>query len=321
MTVWAFNKADHSEIRNLIYQSVKSGKSRFGWSQKKKNNLKLKNNWSKHHSRQLFLLEIRPKDWIVHINTPEQGLCIAAKVISKYGFDDGFQCDWGPDFRHYFEIDVNSIVEFNRSDPNIIPTVNLYPRQRYHRVKAVDDFIQSIDNLQNNSVSLNDGESKNEYHLKEKTNKYISELTKLIHEMHRSKNLEKYLARVFRVIPGVDDVKENGFGWGTDNGADLIITMRTSLNNIELENRIIVQVKSFEGSHYNTEAVNQVIEGIKKFNGSAGMIITTAEKTDELENAINESSDENNVPIDLLAFDDLAKFIIKYAPEMLFNLN
>ncbi len=321
MKIWAFNKADDAEARQLLYQSIKSGKSRFGWSQRDEHNLKIKDNWTDWHSRQLFLLQVNPKDWIVHINTPQWGQCIAAQVASEYNFDDGLQCSWGTDFRHFFEVDVNSVLEFDRRDPNILPSVNLNPRQRYHRIYAVDDFIQSMNNLKNNSVNLENGESKEEYHLKNKMDRYLSEISIHIHKMNKSKNLERFLAKVFRKIPGVIDVNENGFGWGTDYGADLIVTMSTSLGNLEFENKIIVQVKSFEGTHHNLDAVEQIKTGINQYKGTAGMIITTAEKSEELEDKVKECSDEIGVPIDLLAFDDVAKFVIKHAPELIFKLD
>jgi hypothetical protein len=94
MTIWTFNKVDDKKGRELVYQSIKSGKSRFGWSQKDEHNLKLKDNWTNWHSKQLFLLEVRPGDWIVHINTPQWGKCIAVQVLSEYEFDDGLQCSW-----------------------------------------------------------------------------------------------------------------------------------------------------------------------------------------------------------------------------------
>jgi len=194
MMIWAFNKVDDVKERELVYQSIKSGKSRFGWSQKDEHNLKLKDNWTDWHSKQLFLLQVKPGDWIVHINTPQWGKCIAVQVLSEYGFDDGLQCSWGTDFRHFFNVDVNTIAEFDRRDPNILPSVNLNPRQRYHRIYAVDDFLKSIDNLKNSTVRLNNGESREEYHLKDKTDKYLSEISNLIHEMHKSKNLERFLA-------------------------------------------------------------------------------------------------------------------------------
>lgn len=320
MTIWAFNKADDERAREQIYQSVINGKSRFGWSQKDEHNLKLKDNWTDWHSKQLFLLQIEKGDWIVHINTPVWGKCIAAQVMSGYEFDDGLECDWGPDFRHVFEIDVNSIVEFSRRDPNVLPSVNLNPRQRYHRIYAVEDFLNSIENLKHNKVNLNNGESKEEYHLKDKTDKYLKEITGLIHEMHKSKNLERFLAKVFRKIPGVIDVNENGFGWGTDYGADLIVTIRASIGNLDFENKIVVQVKSFDGEHYDLEAVEQVKTAIEKYDATAGMIITTAQRTEVLENKIQDISNEISCPIDLLSGEDVAKLVIKNASDLLFRL-
>lgn len=320
MTIWAFNKVDEPEERQMIYQSIKSGKSRFGWSQKDEHNLKLKDNWTDWHSKQLFLLQVKRGDWIVHINTPTWGRCVAAQVLGGYDFDAGLECGWGVDFRHCFEIDTETIVEFDRRDRNILPSVNLNPRQRYHRIYAIDDFLQSIENLKTNAVNLNDGESKEEYHLKEKTGEYLTSISALIHEMHKSKHLERFLAKVFRRIPGVIDVSENGFGWGTDYGADLIVSLSSSLGNLEFENKIIVQVKSFEGTHHDLDAVDQVITGIKKYEGTAGMIITTAKKSEQLEERVIEASIELGLPIDLLASDDLTKFVIKYAPELLFKI-
>ena len=103
MKVWAFNKVDHDEYRENIYSSFKSGVSRFGWSQRDEHNLK-GNQWSDWHSKQLFLLNIKKGDWIVHINTPSQGKCIAGEVLTEYDFDNGFDCwEGGQDFRHFFK--------------------------------------------------------------------------------------------------------------------------------------------------------------------------------------------------------------------------
>ena len=150
---------------------------------------------------------------------------------------------------------------------------------------------------------------------------YFEQIISLIQEMHKGKKLETFLAKVFRKIPGVKNVRENGFGWGTDYGADLIVTFSNTLLNIELETIVIIQVKSFIGDHYDLSAVNQVRNGIEKYNGNSGLIITTAKKTEEVENKIKEVSDDIGKPLDLLAHIDLAKFIIKYYPEILFKVD
>ena len=321
MTVWAFNKVDEEVARQSVYESVKAGKSRFGWSREDANNLLLKDNWTDCHSRQLFLLQVKVGDWIVHVNTPTYGNCVAAQVVSTYNFDDGL-VNWEiRDFRHYFDIDTESIVEFHRHDKNVLPSVNLAPRQRYHRVYQVDAFLKSIDNLKTNAVELADNETREEFHLRAKNEDLLAKVIDQVHEMHRGSNLERYLAKVFRNIPGVIDVNENGFGWGTDHGADLIITMASTLSNIEFENRIIVQIKSFGGSICDPSAVDQVKRGIEKYDGTAGIIMTTAKATEELEDKIHKVSEEIGKPIDLIAHTDLAKFIIKHAAELLFNFN
>lgn len=320
MMVWAFNGAEGAETRLEVYQSVKSGKSRFGWSQSDDRNLKIENNWTDDHSAQLFLLQVKKGDWIVHINTPEQGKCTAAQVLSEYDFDEGLLRSWGRDFRHFFAVDTESVMEFDRKDPNVLPTVNLYPRRRYHRVYAIDDFLRSIENIKDRRIQLSGEESREEYHLRDKLNEYLPGISNLIHETHKGKSLEGLFAKVFSRIPGVTEVIENGSRWGTDHGADLIVTTSSYLGTLEISNTVIVQIKSYEGVIHDLTAVEQIKTGVKKYAASAGFIITTAEKSDDLEQAIQSLSNEINIPIVLLASDDMVRFVIKHAPELLFEL-
>ncbi|WP_419177115.1 restriction endonuclease [Desulfosediminicola sp.] len=315
MAVWAFSKVDDSENRKLVYESILKGRSRFGWSREDKHNLLLKDNWTDWHSKQQFLLDIKPGDWIIHINTPKWGQCTAAKVTGVYEFDSGLNCSRGVDFRHSFPVDKDSICVFSRRDDNVLPSVNLRPRARYHRVYEENDFHQSIDNIRNSSVELS-RESKGEFYLKEKTNKLLANITSSIHQMNKSKDLEIYLAKVFRKVEGVVEVKENGFGWGTDYGADLIITFK----NLNFVNQVVVQVKSFDGSHHSLEAVSQIEEAIDKYDASAGIIITTASSTESLESAVQDLSEKMGKSVELIAGEDVAKFVLKYAPEMVFKV-
>ena len=314
MAVWAFSKVDDSTNRSLVFESIRNGKSRFGWSQRDEHNLLLEQ-WSDWHSKQQFLLEIQPNDWIVHINTPEWGQCTAVKVVGTYEFDEGVKSTHGTDFRHSIPVDSTTICVFSRRNDNVLPSVNLRPRSRYHRVYEEQDFHQSITNLRNNSVDLS-RESKGEFYLKEKTKAYLAEITSSIQQMNKSKDLELYLAKVFRKVEGVVDVKDNGSGWGTDHGADLIVTFK----NLNFETKVVVQVKSFEGSHYSLEAVSQIEEAIKVYEANAGIIITTAVSTESLEASVQSLSDKIGKQIDLMAGEDVARFVLKYAPEMVFKV-
>ena len=319
-TIWAFNKADDPEDRRRIYESVvRNGKSRFGWSGEDANDLSKEENRQIEENRlQLRLLDVKPGDWIVHRNTPVWRQFVAARVISEYQFDEGFQYpNGGTDFRHFFEVDTDTIVEFDRLDANVLPTVHLNQRKHLEEISQVDDFLASIENLKEGAVVLAEGESREEYHLRAKMDKeLLSVAAEIIHETYKAKKLEGFLAKVFRKIPEVEDVDEHGKPGGEDHGADLIVTTRDSLDFVRT---IIVQVKSYGGEHYKLDAVEQVKTGIEEFKGDAGMIITTAKRTEELEAEIEKISGEINRPITLLAHREVSAFVIKHAPELLLN--
>ena len=317
MTIWAFNKPDTSEQTKLLYESVNNGKSRFGWSWEDEHNLELKNNWSDQHSRQLFLLNIKEGDWIVHINMPKWGWCVAAKVIGQYKFDEGITFEnGGRDFRHFFEIDVDTIVKFEKKNPVVDPRVNLKPRQRYHRVYAVEEFHQSMKDIKNGKEIT---ENRELHHLHEETDKLLTKVTSLIQQMHRGKKLEGFLADVFRRIPGVE-VQENGSGWGTDHGADLRLTVKVTVGeSIDFDYTIVVQVKSYEGEVVSKTAVRQIKTAVNEYKADAGMIITTGKRTKTLEKAVSDAAENLNRPVVLLADNEVAEFAIKNAADLIFR--
>lgn len=332
--VWAFNKPDTEEKVTLLYESVNNGKSRFGWSSRDEHNLKIdrennwKNNWTEEHGRQLFLLRIKPGDWIVHIHMPSYGWCVAARVVSEYDFDEGINTSDGQDFRHVFQIDVGSIVKFERSPKKkkVHSAVNLYPIQRHQQVYAVDEFLESIKAIKDGREIEIEG-SRERHDLLNKTDKVLEQIAGLIHRTHRGKKLESFLAEVFRKIPGVSDVHENGSsGRRGEHGADLIVTTSMSVGKLKIENLIVVQVKSYEGDVSDTRPVDQIKEAIKHYKhdkydkANAGMIITTGKKTETLENAVIAAGKELECDIDLLADKELAQFVVHNAADQLFRL-
>ena len=323
--VWAFNKPDTEEEVKLLYRSVGEGKSRFGWSWRNEHNLKIdrennwQKNWTKEHPRQLFLLSIKPGHWIVHLHMPSYGWCVAAKVVSEYDFDEGINTSDVQNFRHFFQIDVETIVEFERSSKKVHSAVNLKPRQRYHQVYAVKEFIRSIEAIKNDREIEIEG-SRERYDLLNESDKILEQIPCLIHRIHKGKKLESFLAEVIRKIPGVSDVKENGSSGRNEHGADLIVTTKTSVGNLEIKNTIVVQVKSYEGDVLDTNAVDQIKRAIEHYKASAGMIITTGERTETLGSAVANAGRELGCDIDLLAGKELAQFVIRYAPDQLFRL-
>ncbi|GAB6064374.1 restriction endonuclease [Deferrisoma palaeochoriense] len=327
MTIWAFNKPG-DEYLQFVVKSLRDGVSRFGWSYfegadledlKKKSWGDMDDDEKKVWAKASFLLDIQKDDWIVHINVPRWGFCSAARVQGEYYFDKSSQNE---DYRHCVPVDKSSIVEFDRNDPNVHPLVSrkLKLRGRYWRVYCEKEFFESINRLKESCISLGD-EQKGLYYLKQELSEPLGDIAQIIHKTHDGKNLERFLAAVFREVPFVEDVIENGFGWGTDYGADLIVEYHSGLPvpGLEKTEKLVVQIKSYEGEHWDTSAVDQIEEAIAKYDADAGLILTTAQKTNNLQKAVDQRSEMLQKPISVLAGEDLAKFVLKYYGKVLFE--
>lgn len=313
--VFAFAKIDEEAARQQVYQEIKQGKSRFGmWDQE----VSL---LEQYHGRNGFLLRIQPGDWIVHVNSPRYGHCVAVRVTGEYGFDEGIQCEWGRDFKNFIPVDPETIVEFERNDPNVLPSVNLAPMKRGQRVLQVEDFLRSLDNLRASRYPGDSDDLRGVVHLQEKIEEeLLPRITQLIHEMNRSKEFERFLHRIFESMPNVESI-QNGFGWRTDHGADLIVSFQNPLIGVNLTSRLVVQAKSYEGEHHDLGAVDQIVEGIRQFNADGGLLITTARKTESLEDYIRKKVEETGKVIDVIAGPDVARFVIRYAPHLLLGMD
>ena len=152
----------------------------------------------------------------------------------------------------------------------------------------------------------------------------LNKLTTTIQSNNPGKELEKFLANVFRQIPGVVDVQENGFGWRTDHGADLIVRYKEGLvSEFEEEKILIVQVKSFEGNHWDTKAVDQLKTAIEEYDdASMGIIMTTGNRTEALEKALEKlredlKVEQKHISLHLLAGNEVAQFVLQHGMNVL----
>jgi restriction endonuclease Mrr len=308
--VFAFAKIDDQDARLLVYEEIKNGKSRFGrWEQKKS----LREVF---YGKNAFLLRVKEGDWIVHVNMPSYGKCVAVKAVGEYGFDEGIKCRQGKDFNNYIPVDTQTLIEFDRNDSNIIPSVNLAPRKRAQRVLQVNDFLLSIENLKGGKYDKTKKADKGIAHLQEKVKNLLPQITAHIQEMNRSKEFENFLHRIFSNMPNTVSI-QNGFGWKTDNGADLIVEFENPIIGVNVTTKLIVQAKSYSNQHFDTNAIDQIVEGISKYNADAGLLITTANETEVLEEYLRKKSEEIGKTIDMIAGNEVTKFVLRYAPELL----
>ena len=273
--------------------------------------------WSKGHR----LLGFRPGDWVIHKNVPEWGQCTAARLSSEYFYQEQLPASRG-DGRYCFHVD--RVFKFVRGDGrahSIITSRLKNVKGALYQIRFEKEFYESLialgyelDDIDKKRLAeLDIDETKIDAdHFKREVNYVLEDLTSVIQRSHPDKDLEHFLAEVFRKIPGVIEVKENGSGWKTDFGADLIVKSKKNL--------IVVQVKSFDGEVWNTACVDQIKTAIEKFDTTYGIIITTGQSTPVLDTAVKKLADDmkkKNIKVRLVSGAGVAKFVLKYGLELI----
>ena len=328
-TIWAFNTPNEENIP-FVYESVRTGRSRFGWSYEKTADLRKLDPrpWSDLtpgetdcFRRANFLLRINPGDWIVHINVPSRGRCVAARAAGGYEFD--VETPTG-DFRHYIPVDPDTVIEFNRTSPNVLPIIEqkLKLRGNHWRIHAKEMFLESIENLKGNKVSVEEGVTKQLFYLRQQFDAPLREITSRIHKTHLRKHLEDLVAQIFKHMPLVTDAWVNRKGGETDYGADVIVEYSIGLPipDLERDGKLVVQVKSFEDDHWETGAVEQLETAIEKYGATAGLLVTTGEPTEQLIVAINKLREKvaaKGVDVGMVAGCDVARFMLRFGGDIL----
>ena len=160
-TVYVFAGIKDDEESKEIVKQIKEGKAQYwmggkvGWRE-----VSLR---KEPYGKNKMLLEIKPRDWIVFLNTPSYGKCTAMRVTSEYDFDEGIDCSHrgcGPkrDYNNFFEIDTGTIIKFDRENPNVhestrkkLKSIQKTPCKLLGGDKKIElgtkDFLKSMENL------------------------------------------------------------------------------------------------------------------------------------------------------------------------------
>lgn len=330
MRIWVFNTPGEDAV-DYVYREVRQGRSRFGWGYIDSADLRQLENksWAEMsedeticYMKTNFLLRIEPGDWIIHINVPKWGFCTAAQVSGTYRYEP-VDNEVG-DYRHIFDIDISTIVTFDRNDIGVHPVISrrLKLQGNHWEIRFPQEFESSLQNLKSGSIA-DTSNNPGIFHLKRDLISPIDEIVKLVQRNHPGKNLEYFLAEVFKNITGVirDEVKVNGSGWGTDNGADIIVKYESGLpiDRLSMTSTLVIQVKSYEGFIFDENALSQIETAVTHYKADMGLLITTATAAPGFEEKVFELSTKLNKPISLLSGTALGKFILKYANDILFD--
>ena len=235
--------------------------------------------------------------------------CVSARLSSEYFYQAEMPAQH-QDGRQCFHVD--KVFTFARGDGRLHPLfyAKLNVRGAWHQIRDEKEFYESLiavgykpDDIDKKRLeeldAATDGDAN---HFKRELNEVFSDLTGVIHRNHPSKKLEGFLAEVFRKIPAVIEVKENGSGWKSDFGADLLVKSKNGLD--------VIQVKSCVGEVNSTTAVAQLEMAINHYNATRGIIITTGESTPALTAEVKKLAEKmrkQNVDVCLMSGSNVAR--------------
>lgn len=328
MAIYAFQRPTSDDYLLFVKESLeKEGISRFFYSYQPDTDLNMlkdmkwddmnegqQDSWR--HARRL--LDIKQGDWIIHINVPEYGKVTAGRVTGEYFFQGGELPGNRTDGRYCFH--VADVITFDRNDSRVHPLLSakLKLRGALWGVYCEKEFTDLLDTLKDTDIKS----FPEHYHLQKELTPAFEEFTRIIHKNNPNKQLERFLAEVFRRIPNVVEVRENGYG--ADHGADLIVYYNDGLSYIfPAEKTLVVQVKSYDGDHTDTWAVQQLEDAINFNDADAGLLITTGNRTEKLEEAFSDLAKKmegNKVSVRMMADVEVAQFILRYGAELLLSL-
>ena len=324
MTIYALK--GNSEWCDIL-ASLENGEGRFGWSYAETANLhELKkradnDGWESLTDEekdccQWFLLDLKKGDYVVYVNIPEWGKCAVAEVTGKYQWK--YEDD---DFNHRFPVDKNSVYVFDRNDAIVHPSLSsrLKLQSRWWRIYLEDEFSVLLSSLENGDSPKQRTPEVNLQLLSSEIQPFLTNITERIHHTHPNYDFERLISDVFKKVPRVKDVTWQG-GAG-DHGADVLVVFEGGLPipGLEKEHTLVVQVKSFEGEHWDTQAVDDIRRAFEYYpQADMGLIISTAVTASEsFEKALDQLREESGKPVSLLIGSEVAAFLLRYGANLL----
>ena len=322
-TIYALKYSKNPDRDAITSKSLQDGVGRFGWSGIETANLRTLQDridaedsltdeeWCCYHP---FLLDIKENDYVVYINIPEWGKCTLARVTGSYFWN--YEDD---DFNHRFHVDPQSVCVFDRNDAIVHPQLSrkLKLQRRWWRIYDLqEEFELLIESLKRGDAGRLSTPDTNIDWLKQDI---LSDITKKVQHTHPGSQLEFPIAEIFRNVPGVKEVKEQG-GSG-EHGADLrvIFEWEVPIIGIQEQRTCVVQVKSFKDKMWETKAVDQIRKALKYWDADMGVIVSTASSGSEaLYTALDQLRQETGKPVFLLIGEDVAAFLLRFGSQLLF---
>ncbi len=326
-TIYALKGSNESDC-DIISPSLHKGEGRFGWSYEPTADLHfLKerievSGWNsltdaEKDCCQWFLLDLRAGDYVIYVNVPEWGKCTLARVTGPYvfRFDNA-------DFNHRFPVATESVLVFDRNDARVHPALSARLKlqgRKWHIYNLNHEFEALVRALKSGATSEPRTFKTNITFLAQEIQPLLANITEKIHHTHPNYDLESLFAEILKTVPGVKEVKLQG-GAG-DHGADVLVVFESGLPipGLQQQRTCVIQVKSFEGEHWDTKAVNDIRRAFDHYpEAEMGLIVSTAiSSTEVLDDALDKIREETGKPVSLLIGADVAAFLLRFGGQLL----
>lgn len=284
--------------RDFILRELRAGRLRQGWGWRPEHDLRLlrqklssgqplsKDEESAWRNRRLLDTEpdgLQPGDVVVLPNLPEQGRWLLARVEGPYRFEFPPEHEGvGRDYAHIVPVklaclpgDQLGVVE---ADHEHVHGGLRGSMRSMSRSWSVDPWKSSIEHLLSLIAQghVPNTASPPEVRIQTFVHEMREATWRAIRARFHGAEFEVLIVRLFeRLYPGATISHIGGAG---ERGADLLVTTRDVLG---FETKIAVQVKMYQGTHDDLEALEQLRTARLHHQATAGVVVSTAERLSE----------------------------------------
>lgn len=300
----------------LLYDQLKEGKARFGWSynsslnlndikKKIENGVQLSNSEKDAWDHASFLLGVKEGDYFIYVNMPEWSKCSIVRIKGEYNFDVQ---PWDPqgkdDFRHWFNCEF--IATFDRNADIVHPYLSkrLKLQGAWYRIYAKAEFEELLEAIKTGAKGKTPRERLNEL-----IGKSLENIAYETYKHFPDKNLEPLVKELLENYPYVKEVRK-----GPDTkGADLELVFEIPLGLSSFQFLCAVQVKSYEGDLGYKKAIEDIKKAFdSKHEYACGLIVSTALKyTEDFEKELENLRKSYNKPVEVLLGKDLSYLLVQ----------
>ncbi len=317
MKIWAMpapissnmGEEEMLELTTFIASSLKRGVSRYGWYKEDMYKYRITKEDIKEMIKHIkfyvakgqhlnpisFLQKVNIGDWVVHINVPKMGFCTAARVIGKYEENDSHRL-YRYNFKHTLKIDTNTLIEFNRNSPAVLPKISNQLKYRGNNWTINDKaaFLESIYNL--HLYMADEINIDRTYYLKNAITPSLESIAEKINAYYPKEDLKYLMAKVFKAMPDVSNVVFKNNIHNSNYEKDLYITYKTDGTATSITQMVLINV--YEKDDFEISIKEPILNAIETHKIDTALVIDINNNTLNLKENISQLSALTNKQID-----------------------